>query len=238
VAILGGADIYVKSEYGVNPDFHLPMSKSMDGWRKVWFFLRNNTDVPLTVFMGSCPVPNPTRGTEWPGGTSTSYNSCARSFNSYGQRGLTGVNLMQTFFSCQTQLLHQWAIRMWMYLGPSCPDYPFSEEFSDVEVNTQIHKALDHEDDLNPWASHAPMKEGVNVQHQSKSACIHLWQFVQFGFLIVLKSAHRVSHMLTARHGGSHYLRMRRGGKRTMPTMSSCRCGDREGEPGVPPGWW
>jgi hypothetical protein len=210
----------------------------MDGWRKVWFFLRNNTDVPLTVFMGSCPVPNPTRGTEWPGGTSTSYNSCARSFNSYGRRGLTGVNLMQTFFSCQTQLLHQWAIRMWMYLGPSCPDYPFSEEFSDVEVNTQIHKALDHEDDLNPWASHAPMKEGVNVQHQSKSACIHLWQFVQFGFLIVLKSAHRVSHMLTARHGGSHYLRMRRGGKRTMPTMSSCRCGDREGEPGVPPGWW
>jgi hypothetical protein len=25
---------------------------------------------------------------------------------------------------------------MWMYLGPCCPNYPFSEELDDVEINT------------------------------------------------------------------------------------------------------
>jgi hypothetical protein len=29
----------------------------MDGWRKVWFFLRNNADTPLPMFTGSRPVP-------------------------------------------------------------------------------------------------------------------------------------------------------------------------------------
>jgi hypothetical protein len=27
---------------------------------------------------------------------------------------------------------------MWMYLGPSCPDHPFSVELGDTENNTQI----------------------------------------------------------------------------------------------------
>jgi hypothetical protein len=56
-AVLGGANIYVKYEYGVDPYFHLPMFESMDGWRKVWFFLRNNADTPLPMFTGSRPVP-------------------------------------------------------------------------------------------------------------------------------------------------------------------------------------
>jgi hypothetical protein len=58
-AILGGVDIYVKIGHEVDPYFHLPMSESTDGWRKVRFFLRNDTDVPLPVFMGSRPVPQP-----------------------------------------------------------------------------------------------------------------------------------------------------------------------------------
>jgi hypothetical protein len=59
MAVLGGVDIYVKSGHGVNPYFHLPMSRSTDGWWRGWLFLRNDADVPLPVFMGSHPVPQP-----------------------------------------------------------------------------------------------------------------------------------------------------------------------------------
>jgi hypothetical protein len=59
VAVFGGVDIYVKSGPGVNSYFHLPLSGSTDGWRKVWFFLRNDADVPLPMFTGTCPVCQP-----------------------------------------------------------------------------------------------------------------------------------------------------------------------------------
>jgi hypothetical protein len=61
-AVLGGVDIYVKSRHGVDPYFDLPMSESTDGWQNVWFFLRNDTDVPLPVFTGSHLVPQPNWG--------------------------------------------------------------------------------------------------------------------------------------------------------------------------------
>jgi hypothetical protein len=32
------------------------------GERKVWFTFRNDTDVPLLIFMGSHPVPQPNWG--------------------------------------------------------------------------------------------------------------------------------------------------------------------------------
>jgi hypothetical protein len=31
---------------------------------------------------------------------------------------------------------------MWMYMGSSCPDCPFSNELGDDEINTQIHRVL------------------------------------------------------------------------------------------------
>jgi hypothetical protein len=67
-----------------------------------------------------------------------------------------GVNLLQTFFSHQIQPLHQWAVTLWMYPGPSCPSHPFSVELGDMKINTQIHKVLAHGVDLNPKASPAP----------------------------------------------------------------------------------
>jgi hypothetical protein len=33
-----------------------------DGWWKVWFFPRNDTDAPLPVFTGSRPIPQPNWG--------------------------------------------------------------------------------------------------------------------------------------------------------------------------------
>jgi hypothetical protein len=62
VMVLGGVDLYVKSGYGVDPYFHLPMSEPSDRWQKVWFFLRNDANVTLPMFTGSRPNPQPNWG--------------------------------------------------------------------------------------------------------------------------------------------------------------------------------
>jgi hypothetical protein len=51
---------------------------------------------------------------------------------------------------------------MWLYPGPSCPDRPFSKELGDAEFNTQIHKVLAHDADLNFGADPVPLSEGVD----------------------------------------------------------------------------
>jgi hypothetical protein len=50
---------------------------------------------------------------------------------------------------------------MWLYPGPSCPDRSFAVELSETEINTRIHKVLDHETNLNPGAGPAPLRQGV-----------------------------------------------------------------------------
>jgi hypothetical protein len=87
VVALGSVDIFVRSSRAVNPYFHLPTFGPPDGWWKVWFFLRNDTDVPLPVFTGSCPVPQPKWGTTWPRRTSTGYNPCVKLSSSCYEEG-------------------------------------------------------------------------------------------------------------------------------------------------------
>jgi hypothetical protein len=58
-AALGNVDIFGRSGPGVDPYFQLPRSDPPIGWWKVWFFLWNDADVSLFVFMGSCLVPQP-----------------------------------------------------------------------------------------------------------------------------------------------------------------------------------
>jgi hypothetical protein len=86
-AVLDDVDIFVRSGLRVHPYFYLPKFGPPDGWWKVWFFLRNNTNAPLSVFMGSRPTPNPTRGMVWSGQTFTGYNPYTRSFNGYSMNG-------------------------------------------------------------------------------------------------------------------------------------------------------
>jgi hypothetical protein len=62
VAALGIVDIFIRYGRRVDPYFHLLTSGPTDGWRKVWFYLRNDTDAPLPVFTGSRPVPQPSWG--------------------------------------------------------------------------------------------------------------------------------------------------------------------------------
>jgi hypothetical protein len=59
---LDGMDIYVKSGHVVDPYFHLSMLSSMNRWRKVWFFFKNDADAPLPVLMSIRPVPQPNWG--------------------------------------------------------------------------------------------------------------------------------------------------------------------------------
>jgi hypothetical protein len=61
---------------------------------------------------------------------------------------------------------------MWLYPGPSCPDHLFSEELSDAEINTWIHKVLAHGFDRNPGDGPTPFWEGVNNNWVSPFAFI------------------------------------------------------------------
>jgi hypothetical protein len=62
VLVLGNVDIFIRSRYGVDLYFHLQMSGPLDGWQKVCFFLRNDTNVPLPMFMLAAQSSNPTGG--------------------------------------------------------------------------------------------------------------------------------------------------------------------------------
>jgi hypothetical protein len=57
LTISGGAVIHVKSGHGVDPYLEIPMPRSMKGWRKRWFFLKNDDSAPLPMFFGGCPIP-------------------------------------------------------------------------------------------------------------------------------------------------------------------------------------
>jgi hypothetical protein len=83
-----------------------------------------------------------------------------------------GMNLLWTFFSCRVQPLRQWVTTMWLYSQPSCPDHPLSEKMGEAEINTQIHRDLAHEADLNPGASPTPLREGVDNTRVSPFAFI------------------------------------------------------------------
>jgi hypothetical protein len=60
--VLGSVDLFVLSELGAYPYFHLPMSGSPVRWQKIWFFLRNDADTLLPVFTGSRLIPQPKWG--------------------------------------------------------------------------------------------------------------------------------------------------------------------------------
>jgi hypothetical protein len=50
---------------------------------------------------------------------------------------------------------------MGMYPGPSSPDHPSSEELSMAEVDTQIHKVLNHGVSPDPGVGPVPTWRGV-----------------------------------------------------------------------------
>jgi hypothetical protein len=51
--------ILVKSRHGVDSYFDIHMPKSLKGWRKKWFHLRNDASAPLPMFTSSYLIPLP-----------------------------------------------------------------------------------------------------------------------------------------------------------------------------------
>jgi hypothetical protein len=58
MVVLGSVDIYVRSGTEVGPYFLILMPDPPVGWRRSWFLLTDDTDVPLPVFTGSRPIPH------------------------------------------------------------------------------------------------------------------------------------------------------------------------------------
>jgi hypothetical protein len=54
-----GMIIHVKAGHKVDPYLEIPMPRSMKGWRKKWFYLRNYTSTPHPMFTGGRPIPLP-----------------------------------------------------------------------------------------------------------------------------------------------------------------------------------
>jgi hypothetical protein len=93
------------------------------------------------VFTGSHPVPQPNSGY----GVAKDLHML-EPMREVVQRllhgGLTGADLLRTFFSCRVQPLHQWEMTMWMYPRPSYPDHPFFEELGDIEIRPGFMESL------------------------------------------------------------------------------------------------
>jgi hypothetical protein len=104
----------------------------------VWFFLRNDTDALLHVFMGSRPIPQPNWGYGVAQKDLRRLQPLQEVIGKLLQGGLVGAKLLQTFFSGRVQSLHQREVTTWMYPGPCYPDRPFSVELGDMEINTWI----------------------------------------------------------------------------------------------------
>jgi hypothetical protein len=79
---LGSVDFFVQSGSRIDPYFCLPMFDPPVRWQKVWFFLRNNTDMPLPMVKAVAPSLNPNGGMVWLRDTSTGCNPCEMSSGS------------------------------------------------------------------------------------------------------------------------------------------------------------
>jgi hypothetical protein len=132
---------------------------------KKWFYLRNNADAPLPTFTGNLLVPQPNWGYGVAKKDLGKLQPLREVIQQLRQEGLTGVHLLRTFFSHRIQLLRQQMTKIWLYPGPSCLNHSFSEELSEVEINTLIHKVLDHVANLNPGGWSCP-RERRGYQRQ------------------------------------------------------------------------
>jgi hypothetical protein len=91
----------------IDPYFRLLMSDPLNGWWKVWFFLRNDVDAPLPMFMESRPIPQP----KWGYGVAQKHIRRLQPLHDVIQQllrgGLTDANLLWTFVSHRIQPLYR-----------------------------------------------------------------------------------------------------------------------------------
>jgi hypothetical protein len=92
LAISGGAVIHVKSGHGVDPYLEIPIPRSMKGYWKRWFFLKNDDSTPLPAFSDGRPVPL----TSWGEGATrkdlSRIQTLCENLQQLWREGLTGVH--------------------------------------------------------------------------------------------------------------------------------------------------
>jgi hypothetical protein len=132
-----------------------------------------------------------------------------------------GAELLRTFFSHRVQPLPRQEVTMWMNLGPSCLDHPFSAELGDTEINTRIQGVLSHWANLNLSSGPVTLREGVDSPWVSLLGLAFGYLCLSL-FLNVHMFLRRISGVLAAFRGGSPYLGMWRGGRSTVSTANGC----------------
>jgi hypothetical protein len=94
-----GVVIHVKAGHGVDPYVEIPVPKSMKGWRKKWFYLRNDFSTPLLAFTGGHPIPLPSWGEGVARKDVSKLQPLHENLQKLRQEVLTGMHLLRTFFS-------------------------------------------------------------------------------------------------------------------------------------------
>jgi hypothetical protein len=87
LTIYSGAVIHVKSGHKAYPYLQIPMPSSISGWRKKWFYMKNDDFAPLPAFTGGQPIPLTSWGERAAGKDVRKYNPCVSIFSSCGRRG-------------------------------------------------------------------------------------------------------------------------------------------------------
>jgi hypothetical protein len=141
--ISGGVVIHVKSGHGADPYFEIPMPRSMKGWWKKWFYLKNDDSAPLPAFTGGHPIPLNSWGEGATGKDLNKIQPLCEHLQWLWQVGLIGIPILRMFFSRRIQPLRMWRAKTWVYPRSSYLDRPSPEELSVVEVETRICKVLD-----------------------------------------------------------------------------------------------
>jgi hypothetical protein len=97
--ISGGAVIHVKSGHGANPYLEIPIPRSIKGWQKNWFYLKNHDSSPLPACTRGGPIPL----TSWGEGAArkdlSKIQPLCDCLQHLWQVGLTGIHLLRTFLS-------------------------------------------------------------------------------------------------------------------------------------------
>jgi hypothetical protein len=82
-----GMVIHVKSRHGVDPYLIISMPRSMKGWQKKWFYLRNDASTRSPCLPVATLFPCLPGELEWLGRTLANCIPCARPFSACGRKG-------------------------------------------------------------------------------------------------------------------------------------------------------
>jgi hypothetical protein len=98
-AVCGCVDVYIRTRGEVDPYFQLSVSNPLAGWRRQWFFLKNDIDAPLLAVTGRHPTTQPNWGYGVAKKDIHKLRPMLDVLKSLLWDGLLDVNILRTFLS-------------------------------------------------------------------------------------------------------------------------------------------